>query len=58
MKTHHPWWPHLDFEPIFNPFVSIIERWPSGDRIELPETEEEESQQEMKSPDVQSRADK
>jgi len=43
MKTHHPWWPHLDRDPIFNPFVSITERRPTEDWIEFYDEEEEES---------------
>jgi hypothetical protein len=42
MKTHHPWWPHLDRDPIFNPFVSVVERRPTSDRIELSDTEEDQ----------------
>jgi hypothetical protein len=58
VKTHHPWWPHLHVEPIFNPFVSILERRPPSEWIDLPEIEEEEDEPAMKSPDTRSHADK
>ena len=40
MKSHTVWRPHLDREPIFNPFVPTTERHWTSDRIELPESEE------------------
>jgi hypothetical protein len=42
MKTHHVWWPHLDREPIFNPFVPTTQQRPTEDRAELTEEEEEQ----------------
>ncbi len=40
MKTHHVWWPHLDREPIFNPFVPVTQTRPAQDRVELGDEEE------------------
>jgi len=42
MKAHHPWWPHIDRDPIFNPFVPVTDRRPASDRIEVSDAEEEE----------------
>lgn len=50
MKTHHPWWPHLDRDPIFNPFVSVTGRRPTSDRIEVSDAEEEEGDERAAEP--------
>jgi hypothetical protein len=44
MKTHHVWWPHLVRDRIFNPFVSLLDRKLTSDRIEVTDAEEEEGE--------------
>jgi hypothetical protein len=45
MKTHHVWWPHLDREPLFNPFVPVTQqRYPASDSERIDSAEEEEQQ--------------
>ena len=45
MRTHHhPWRPHLDREPLLNPFAPVTQHSPIFDRVELAETEEEEDE--------------
>ena len=41
MRTHHPWWPYIDLDPIFNPFIAVTVRRRASDRIELTGTEQE-----------------
>jgi len=43
MKKHFAWRPHLDRDPLFNPFVPSEHR-PGFDHIELAETYGEESE--------------
>lgn len=40
MKSHSVWWPHLDRDRLFNPFVPVTDHHPPSDRVEFPETEE------------------
>ena len=41
MKAHRPWQPHLDRDPLFNPFVPTTVRPQTDDHVELaPEDEE------------------
>jgi hypothetical protein len=59
MKTHHVWWPHLDRSPIFNPFIPTTNPRSSSDRIELPDIEDEEGDEELPvQPEDRSPADK
>jgi hypothetical protein len=45
MKTHHVWWPHLDREPLFNPFVPVTQqRYPSSEAERIDSAEEEQQQ--------------
>ena len=46
MKFHRPWQPHLDRDPLFNPFVPTTVRPIVSDHVELaPDESEEEEQQ-------------
>ena len=46
MKFHRPWQPHLDRDPLFNPFIPTTVRPIVYDHVELsPEESEEEEQQ-------------
>lgn len=46
MKTHHVWWPHMDREPLFNPFVPATQqRYPEPEPINA--DEEEQASEEM-----------
>jgi len=52
MKTHHVWWPHMDREPLFNPFVPVTQqRYPAaeGERIDSAEEQEQEQPTEIQS---------
>jgi len=52
MKTHHVWWPHMDREPLFNPFVPVTQqRYPAseGERIDSAEEQEQEQATEIQS---------
>jgi len=40
MKTHHVWWPHMDREPLFNPFVPVTQQ-----RVPEPEPIDAEDEQ-------------
>jgi hypothetical protein len=43
MKTHHVWWPHMDREPLFNPFVPVThQRYPAPEPINADEEQEGE----------------
>ena len=44
MRTHHPWRPRMDSDPLLNPFAPVTHRSPIFDRVELAETEEEEDE--------------
>lgn len=46
MRMRHPWWPHLDIDPIFNPFIPVTARRPTDDHVELFNEHEEEGQDE------------
>lgn len=43
MKSHRPWQPHLDSDPLFNPFVPTTVRPLVNDHVELEPEEAEES---------------
>jgi hypothetical protein len=50
MKTHHVWWPHMDREPLFNPFVPVTQqRHPEPEPIDLGEEEHEQPNEETPS---------
>jgi len=54
MKTHHVWWPHMDREPLFNPFVPVTQR-----RIPEPEpinADEEQAGDEIQSSEAEERS--
>ena len=54
MKTHHVWWPHMDREPLFNPFVPVTQqRYPEPQPIDA--EEEEPSDEETLSREPQER---
>ena len=44
MKGHRPWQPHLDRDPLFNPFVPSTVRPLVSDHVELAPEEEEEGE--------------
>ena len=46
MKTHHVWWPHMDREPLFNPFVPVTQQ-------RLPEPEPINAEEERVDDDTQ-----
>jgi hypothetical protein len=43
MKAHRPWQPHLDRDPLFNPFIPTTVRPFVEEGVELAAAEEEES---------------
>jgi hypothetical protein len=46
MKFHRPWQPHLDRDPLFNPFIPTTVRPIVDDHVELaPDESEQEEQQ-------------
>jgi hypothetical protein len=50
MKMHHVWWPHMDREPLFNPFVPVTQqRQPSAEPERIDAAEEEEQPTEIRS---------
>jgi hypothetical protein len=54
MKTHHVWWPHMDREPLFNPFVPVTQQ-----RVPEPEpinAEEEQPEDDLQSDEEQDRS--
>ena len=46
MKTHRVWWPNVDHAPIFNPFIPETLRRAVSDRVEFPDAEEEQEDEE------------
>jgi hypothetical protein len=46
MKFHRPWQPHLDRDPLFNPFVPSTDRPIVDDHVELTPDESEQEEQE------------
>jgi hypothetical protein len=51
MKTHHVWWPHMDREPLFNPFVPVTQqRQPTSEPINA---EEEQADDEIQSTETE-----
>ncbi len=44
MRTHHPWRPRLDRDPLLNPFAPTAQHSPIFDRVELAESAEEEEE--------------
>ena len=54
MKTHHVWWPHMDREPLFNPFVPVTQqRLPEPEPINA---EEEQAEDEPRSEEERDRS--
>jgi hypothetical protein len=54
MKTHHVWWPHMDREPLFNPFVPVTQqRQPTPQPIDA---DEEQAHDEIESHEPEERA--
>lgn len=51
MKTHHVWWPHMDREPLFNPFVPVTQQ-------RVPEPEPINAEEEQAEDDLQSEAER
>ena len=45
MKFHRPWQPHLDRDPLFNPFIPTTVRPIVEDHVELMPDESEEGEQ-------------
>lgn len=61
MKGHRPWQPHLDRDPLFNPFVPTTVRPFGNDHVEFaPEEAEEDEEQasEQRMPDLPEEAKK
>ena len=50
MKAHRPWQPHLDRDPLFNPFVPSTVRPIVDDHVELAPDEGEEGEAQMPEP--------
>jgi hypothetical protein len=50
MNKHHVWWPHLDREPLFNPFVPVTQqRYPTSEAERIDSAEEEAPNEEAPS---------
>ena len=47
MKAHRPWQPHLDRDPLFNPFVPTTVRPLVDDHVEQVAVAEEEEAEEQ-----------
>jgi hypothetical protein len=45
MKAHRPWQPHLDREPLFNPFVPTTVRPLVEEGVELAPAEDEQAKE-------------
>lgn len=51
MKFHRPWQPHLDSDPLFNPFIPTTVRPLTDDHVELAPAEEELEEGDDKAPE-------
>ena len=50
MKSHRPWQPHLDRDPLFNPFIPTTVRPLVNDHVELSPEEGEETDEQLLQP--------